>query len=98
MPETLSRRVTCSFAEPVPEKRRSFLGKPYKLPRAKSPALEGMVIPANKARTTSMFVHTDFFPRRAMALFKRANSAAVCTNSNTDSDIGEAQKWQRMMK
>jgi hypothetical protein len=101
---TMQRRVTCSFLEPIPELRRSDSGKPYVPPRTKSPAPVDMVNRVNSlrgpttSRTSSMPVRSSSFSRRAMAIFKRVNSAAVCKNLRAEVDIGEAQKWQREME
>jgi hypothetical protein len=45
-----------------------------------------------------MLLRSGSFSRRAMALFKRVSADAVCTNSQVDVNIGEAQRWQREME
>jgi hypothetical protein len=97
------RRIACSFLEPIPELRRSNSGKPYRPPRMKTPAPADMVNRVSSlwrpaiSRTSSMPMHTSTFSRRAMTLFKRVNSAAVCTNWRAEVDVGEAQRWQQEM-
>jgi hypothetical protein len=75
----LQRRVTCSIAEPTPETKRSYSGKPFAPPRVKSPAPRGMIERNNVLR--SSLVRTSSMPvggtplRFTMSRLKRKNSA-----------------------
>ncbi|KAF2028637.1 hypothetical protein EK21DRAFT_69385 [Setomelanomma holmii] len=91
----LSRGRTCSFLEPIKE-RRSTSGKPYTLPRKRTPAPEtldpryGPPGSSSSVKSAPMLVRANSLSKQARSFFSRANSTTVYTNPSCDMETAKA--------